>query len=882
MNFHKFLLISLLAVGGFVFFHHVQAATNVGDTMSSDQHWTLSGSPYLVQERNPVNGILFPVGTTLTIDPGVVVKFQRNAQMLIGGTLIANGTSDQPIIFTSIFDDAADGQDTDELGPTQGQVGDWYRISGGDPVIEFDHVQMKYSAFGLWLSFMTQPVSIRHSEFTHNSTAVYLGFENSVVSIEDSLFHDNGRAFTFVAFTNSSNFIKNNNISDNQVFGAENISFDLPIDMRGNWWGHASGPFHPTLNPTGQGNAVSDGIIFEPWLGSEVVIEPEVIDPVIIIPGILGSSKTGSGEFVIDPIFHVYDNLIETLEANGYEKGTNLFTFPYNWRDSNRFNALLLRDKINSVQEICQCEKVDLVGHSMGGLVAREYIQSESYENDVDQTIFLGTPHLGSLESYLSWEAGEFAPSITSGLKKFIFSREAKKAGFRSLYEYIRNRPISSVQELLPIYDYLREKSSGDLRVYPDNYPQNSFLENLDIDISQLYDSGIDILNIVGDTGETTINTIRVVESNTLPLWEHGFPDGFYEEGSDRGLEIGPGDGTVPEISSTAIVSEMKKVETDHVELVTQTEGIIYKELTGLDPAILINKPLRIPNVLLVIYMLSPADFQVIAPDGKRVGKNFDTGEEINEIDGAFYSGFLTDDEFITIPNPLDGEYQIITQGIDNGGEYTVSTGYISDDVLVETDFTAQTQLDLIAELELTVDNANPENLVVAPEDITPPEIQIISPESRDYLRSGMLSINVNIADADTGVFSTELRLDGMIVNDGDVIDLFFENLGNHSFTAEASDFVGNTASSDVQFRIIATIDSTISDVERAFALSWITSVDVKNSLIAKLLVAKKKGSVDKTTAKSLFSLMDAQRNKSINEQAYQLLKEDVNWLMNN
>ncbi len=41
------------------------------------------------------------------------------------------------------------------------------------------------------------------------------------------------------------------------------------IDARDNWWGHASGPFHPQNNPSGQGAYVDDGIRFNPWLLSD-------------------------------------------------------------------------------------------------------------------------------------------------------------------------------------------------------------------------------------------------------------------------------------------------------------------------------------------------------------------------------------------------------------------------------------------------------------------------------------------------------------------------------------------------------------------------------------------------------------------------------------
>ena len=161
-------------------------------------------------------------------------------------------------------------------------------------------------------------------------------------------------------------------------------------------------------------------------------------DPVIIIPGILGSSDK-NGEWVIDPIFHTYDDLIATLEANGYEKGKDLFTLPYDWRESNILTALKLRNKINEVQTTCNCDKVDLVAHSMGGLVARQYIQSDKYENDVDQLIFLGTPHLGSPDSYLMWEGeklvqkwAEFFRKLKIDFQNSFFQKMPKRLVLRA------------------------------------------------------------------------------------------------------------------------------------------------------------------------------------------------------------------------------------------------------------------------------------------------------------------------------------------------------------------------------------------------------------------------------------------------------------------
>ncbi len=74
-----------------------------GGTITVNTTWTLAGSPYIVKGNVSVGGTEVP---TLTIEPGVVVKFDNNMEITIGknstsGALYAVGTSSAPIIFTS-------------------------------------------------------------------------------------------------------------------------------------------------------------------------------------------------------------------------------------------------------------------------------------------------------------------------------------------------------------------------------------------------------------------------------------------------------------------------------------------------------------------------------------------------------------------------------------------------------------------------------------------------------------------------------------------------------------------------------------------------------------------------------------------------------------
>ena len=70
--------------------------TEVGGDIDDDTNWSLANSPYIVVEN-----VRILSSATLTIEPGVVVKFDPGKRLRVAGLITALGTPSNPITFTS-------------------------------------------------------------------------------------------------------------------------------------------------------------------------------------------------------------------------------------------------------------------------------------------------------------------------------------------------------------------------------------------------------------------------------------------------------------------------------------------------------------------------------------------------------------------------------------------------------------------------------------------------------------------------------------------------------------------------------------------------------------------------------------------------------------
>ena len=138
---HIFLFL-ILIVFLFTPFLKVFASTEVLDNITSDTTWTLAESPYVINSSIAVEN-----GATLSIEPGVVVKFDYDTELIVDGVLNASGTRDLPIYFTSIADDTVGGDTNADGEDSMAYKGDWNFIvieNSSDKSI-LNNVFQKYS-----------------------------------------------------------------------------------------------------------------------------------------------------------------------------------------------------------------------------------------------------------------------------------------------------------------------------------------------------------------------------------------------------------------------------------------------------------------------------------------------------------------------------------------------------------------------------------------------------------------------------------------------------------------------------------------------------------------------------------------------------------------
>ena len=155
---------------------------SVNTTWSSGVHW--------VKNSITVNG-----GVTLTINPGVIVKFAPSTRLLVNGAISANGQANNLIVFTSEKDDSYGGDSNGDGTASGPNPGDWdcvFLNSGSPGSLSFCIFKFGGSGSEGNLYMQNGTPTLLNYIYSTNASNYGIYLYNSNPSISNSTFGGNG------------------------------------------------------------------------------------------------------------------------------------------------------------------------------------------------------------------------------------------------------------------------------------------------------------------------------------------------------------------------------------------------------------------------------------------------------------------------------------------------------------------------------------------------------------------------------------------------------------------------------------------------------------------------------------------------------------------
>lgn len=304
------------------------------------------------------------------------------------------------------------------------------------------------------------------------------------------------------------------------------------------------------------------------------VTAPRLVQDLTIIPGF----------WKIDG----YTKVSRTLqEAFSLKLDENFFEFPYDWRRDNRVAARKLQRQAHDWLKVWREKsgnadaKLILIGHSMGGLVARHFLEVLGGWESTRALITFGTPYRGSLNAL-----------------NFLVNGYKKGVGPLSLDLSPVLRSLTSVYQLLPIYECVdtglgklsRVAETPALPNVDNNYAAAALQFHREIEAKQAdnaklltyQEKGYQIFPIVG-VEQPTYQSARFAAGKVEILCSRRVENKDIDES---------GDGTVPRISATPIELSEAEREVFAVEMhgslqnndamLAQVRGIVSAPRTDL------------------------------------------------------------------------------------------------------------------------------------------------------------------------------------------------------------------------------------------------------------------------------------------------------------
>ncbi len=274
---------ALLLFGFFITPHLASAATIVPDIYSGgyftgDVVWTKADSPYVVTSA------IFSGSSSLTIEPGAIIKFNTGYGIFVYGKLkVGSATSTEKVYLTSIKDDAVGGDTNNDAMSTLPRAGDWsgFNFAGTNGLVgSIDNAVFRYGGSGGTsagqLIVFGGKLSLSHVQIVDSNNPAIRQSAGTLSIIDSDISNRCGgiRSFGGMLSITKSNLAIDYSLSSGQcsIFASSRYAIDNRatafISAMDNWWGSPSGPQHPS-NQSGTGSAISGNVDFTPWLTSD-------------------------------------------------------------------------------------------------------------------------------------------------------------------------------------------------------------------------------------------------------------------------------------------------------------------------------------------------------------------------------------------------------------------------------------------------------------------------------------------------------------------------------------------------------------------------------------------------------------------------------------
>lgn len=417
--------------------------------------------------------------------------------------------------------------------------------------------------------------------------------------------------------------------------------------------------------------------------------------PTLLLPGLGGCwSREGilqgmeSDDWHLGPGVFIYDNLRDTLTSNDYAEGQNFDVFCYDWRKeidlpslpdseiTDKYLVSSFKQKIDEFFTQNNNQKINLVGHSMGGLVIRAYAQRYGMEK-INKIVTVGSPHYGTVKAYEVWEGAQIIDPERFTLSDFFMQMllTANRLKYSTAIETIRNIAPSG-ENFLPTFVFMKSVRNPNLTLLPQNLKQkNNFLFGLN---SQNFDEVKEAMTtIAGIEEDEDYDTLRWLVINDInwfgtKTWLERI-NGKWEDmkPEDRKFSL-DGDLHILKLSSLIEGTNQIEIPGTHDSIMHEQKGLqaILNGLgLGYDPVI--NPPpflFKIPFIAAIIH--SPADIKITGP-------GLEAGYNSAGCNNCYYNA---DEGVIFISNAPEGDYQIELTPKNGGGDYRLDFGQITKD----------------------------------------------------------------------------------------------------------------------------------------------------------------------------------------------------------